>query len=380
MTVFVRPWRGDTTGKKWEVDIKLRWADGTQARERKRSRCTSRSAAERWGEQREQVLIREHDVPVKEATPVKDVPVIATFWSRYIDHCEAEHQKASTLEHKQVLYKAHLAPFLGTRRLDEVRNADVAAIKSRLKEQTKKATNNVLAVLSTMLKVAVELEIIEVVPVTVKYLPIAKRSEKPFYEMPVYEKLVDAAAATDVRIEVLLLLFGDAGLRRGEAIGLDWATVSLERRQLDVVQRQWKGDVDVPKGGVPRLGLSMTTRLCQALARLPQRTGRVLVDDEGKQLTAYRVRKWIEAAEAKAGLPVTKRSHILRHSFCSHLAALGVPSLEIQHAAGHSDLATTEGYMHLSPGRSKTSDALDKARANALAAVEAGRRLGEAQN
>ena len=230
-----------------------------------------------------------------------------------------------TLLFDKVVLLGWLQSCAATRRLDEVRNGDVAAIKSRLKEQTKKATNNVLAVLSTMLKVAVELEVIDVVPVTVKYLPIAKRTEKPFYEMAVYEKLVDAAAAIDVRIEVLLLLLGDVGLRRGEAIALDWTKVALGRRQLDVVVRQWKDDLDVPKGGIPRLGLTMTTRLCEALARLPLRAGRVLVDDKGKRLTAYRVREWIAAAEAKAGLPVTMRSHILRHSFCSHLAALGGP-------------------------------------------------------
>ena len=41
--------------------------------------------------------------------------------------------------------------------------------------------------------------------------------------------------------------------------------------------------------------------------------------------------------------------HILRHSFCSHLAMRGAPARAIQELAGHQDLATTQRYMHLSP-------------------------------
>jgi len=41
--------------------------------------------------------------------------------------------------------------------------------------------------------------------------------------------------------------------------------------------------------------------------------------------------------------------HILRHTFCSHLAMQGAPSRAIQELAGHRDPGTTQRYMHLSP-------------------------------
>ena len=41
--------------------------------------------------------------------------------------------------------------------------------------------------------------------------------------------------------------------------------------------------------------------------------------------------------------------HVLRHTFCSHLAMRGAPAKAIQELAGHQDLATTQRYMHLSP-------------------------------
>ena len=41
--------------------------------------------------------------------------------------------------------------------------------------------------------------------------------------------------------------------------------------------------------------------------------------------------------------------HILRHTFCSHLAMRGAPARAIQASAGHQDLSTTQRYMHVSP-------------------------------
>jgi integrase len=48
--------------------------------------------------------------------------------------------------------------------------------------------------------------------------------------------------------------------------------------------------------------------------------------------------------------------HILRHTFCSHLAMKGAPARAIQELAGHADLSTTQRYMHLNPA--VTEDAI----------------------
>ena len=46
---------------------------------------------------------------------------------------------------------------------------------------------------------------------------------------------------------------------------------------------------------------------------------------------------------------VRKGIHILRHTFCSHLAMRGAPVRAIQELVGHADLSMTQRYMHLSP-------------------------------
>lgn len=55
----------------------------------------------------------------------------------------------------------------------------------------------------------------------------------------------------------------------------------------------------------------------------------------------------VASAARRAGVP--PGVHILRHTFCSHLAMRGAPARAIQQLAGHQDLKTTQRYMHLSP-------------------------------
>jgi site-specific recombinase XerD len=86
---------------------------------------------------------------------------------------------------------------------------------------------------------------------------------------------------------------------------------------------------------------------------------RVFYDDEGQPVTEKILRGWLAAAQRRAQLAqATGALHILRHTFCSHLAMRGAPAKAIQELAGHEDLATTLRYMHLSPVARESAIAL----------------------
>ena len=92
----------------------------------------------------------------------------------------------------------------------------------------------------------------------------------------------------------------------------------------------------------------MTKRLTEALKSVRHLRGpRVLCDAEGKPLTQKVVQVMLRRAARRAN--VRPGVHILRHTFCSHLAMRGAPARAIQELAGHQDLGTTQRYMHLSP-------------------------------
>lgn len=170
-----------------------------------------------------------------------------------------------------------------------------------------------------------------------------------FYEPHEYRRLVEAASKLDARIEVMVLLGGDAGLRRGEMMALRWCDTDLRRGHLLVEQSEWRGIVGKPKGGRGRV-VPMTRALANALrAHRHLRSERVLCLDDGSSVPGHLLRDWHERALRRAGLPGKGGLHILRHTFCSLLAMRGAPAKAIQELAGHQNLTTTLRYMHLSP-------------------------------
>jgi len=72
------------------------------------------------------------------------------------------------------------------------------------------------------------------------------------------------------------------------------------------------------------------------------------VTDTVEPLTQQMVQTRVKRAARKAGLSQAG-VHILRHTFCWHLAMRGAPARAIQELAGHEDLSMTRRYMHLSP-------------------------------
>jgi hypothetical protein len=67
-----------------------------------------------------------------------------------------------------------LIPAFGRKRLDAIKSEDVQRLKAQLEVKSPKTVNNILAVLSVLLKKAVEWEVIDRMPCTVKLLPVGK--------------------------------------------------------------------------------------------------------------------------------------------------------------------------------------------------------------
>ena len=53
----------------------------------------------------------------------------------------------------------------------------------------------------------------------------------------------------DAQTYLIVLLGGEAGLRCGEIMALEWTDIDLHKRQLCVARSEWKGHVTMPKGG-----------------------------------------------------------------------------------------------------------------------------------
>jgi len=230
MSVRVRPYRRGG----WEADIRVLLPTGDIHRERRRLTVTSKSAATRWAEQRERELLV--NGPRQEQ---KEVPTFEMFAPRFVDgHARANQHKASGIEHKETILRLYLNPTLGPKRLDAITTEDVQRLKHRLRTQKPKSVNNVLTVLNTLLKKAVEWGVIPHLPCVIKLLKTSAASVD-FYAIDEYDRLSKAAQTVDTACWVTVLLGGDAGLRAGEMRALLWTDADLERGMLRVERNDW---------------------------------------------------------------------------------------------------------------------------------------------
>ena len=255
-------------------------------------------------------------------------------------------QKPSGIASKETILRIHLLPAFGTKTLDTIRTEDVQRLRHSLRNKSAKTANSVLTVLNVLLKKAVEWGVIDHASCVIKLLPVS-RPKASFHDYDGYERLVEEARKNGWRTHLIVLLGGEAGLRCGEMVALQWSEVDFLNGQLCVRHSDWRGELTAPKNGRVRF-VPLTERFTSALREHRHLRGpRVLCMDDGRPLS--RQSAWTRVWRAVRRANVPTRVHILRHTFCSHLAMRGAPGTAIQELAGHSELGTTSRYMHLSP-------------------------------
>jgi integrase/recombinase XerC len=144
---------------------------------------------------------------------------------------------------------------------------------------------------------------------------------------------------------VLLLLYG-AGLRIGEALGLNRRDVP-RGSALRVTGKGNKERV-VPLLPVVTKAIMEYVSACPH-ALVPE--GPLFVGKRGKRLQAAHVQATLRRVRRALGLPETATPHALRHSFATHLLASGGDLRTIQELLGHASLSTTQRYTAVDMAR-----------------------------
>ena len=333
--------------KFWMVDIVFEYPDGRIERHRKVSPVQTKRGAESY-EQHLRASLLTGTFGRKEQAE-EQAPTLEQYESEYIEYCEAAKYKPSGIDSKRSALRNYLLPVFRHKRLSEFDEGDEVKLKKAMKHLSPSTYNNAASILNSVISAAKKSKVIPKVPY---HFTLMKRQKgRPrFYDFDQYSWLVEAAEKLDPRIHIVNLLGGDAGLRRGEIIAIEWPAVDLRRGLITVEQSEWKGKVTETKGMEYRV-IPMTKRLREALqAHRHLRGERVLYTDDGETITAKVLQRWMGKAQRRAGLRANGAIHILRHTFCSHLAMRGAPALAIQRLAGHQNLSTTLGYMHLADG------------------------------
>ena len=139
-------------------------------------------------------------------------------------------------------------------------------------------------------------------------------------------------------LAVLLLLYG-AGLRISEATGLTGAILPLGQT-LSVTGKRDKTRI-VPLLPQVRDAIMAYVEICPwPIARATP----LFRGAKGGPLATGVIRRSVQAARTRLGLPERTSPHALRHSFATHLLGRGADLRALQELLGHASLSSTQIY------------------------------------
>lgn len=170
-------------------------------------------------------------------------------------------------------------------------------------------------------------------------------------EMESILKMPDVKTATGIRDLALLECLYATGMRVSEITGIPLENVYLDNR---FIKCRGKGDKErlVPLG-------SMAVEACQTYlkrvrSKIKAKTSHFFLGRSGEGLTRQFVWQMIKRYARLAGIAKLITPHTFRHSFATHLLERGADLRVVQELLGHSDIATTQIYTHISGNRLKS--------------------------
>ena len=164
------------------------------------------------------------------------------------------------------------------------------------------------------------------------------------FEQPALETL------GGLRDRAILELLFSSGLRVSELVGLNKDHVNLERREFMV---RGKGQKDRPifisPDAVHHIQAYLEARQDTSPPLFVRYSGRKKIDNSGNfhRLTARSVQRLVARYALLAGITKQVSPHTLRHSFATDLLMNGADLRSVQAMLGHSNIATTQIYTHV---------------------------------
>jgi site-specific recombinase XerD len=180
-----------------------------------------------------------------------------------------------------------------------------------------------------------------------------KRPQVTFLDADELQRLLKQPNTLDeagLRDRAILELLFSSGLRVSELVGLDITHVNLERKEFMV---RGKGQKDRPifisNEAVTWLGAYLERRTDNLPPLFISYSGRSQANTSGnyKRLTARSVQRIISRYALLAGITKHVSPHTMRHSFATDLLRNGADLRSVQAMLGHSNIATTQIYTHV---------------------------------
>lgn len=357
---------------RWIAELSYQDADGRG----KRRTVYGRTQAE------VRAKLRDARQRLESGAPIRDASVTVAAW--LVEWCakalEASDRKRATKDLYATMARAHLTPSLGHLPLARLRPSDVEAMIVAKRDAGLSASTirTIYTVLRAALEVAVRDGLVRTNVAAAVKRPATERTDAVYLTAEQAQHLLTAVAGD--RLEGLYRLMLATGLRRGEALALDWSDLDLEvgvvriRRTLARTSKglelsepkteRSRRTVPLPRSAVETLRAHRSRQAAERLAAGPSwhPTGLVFATEVGTALEPRNVLRRFDVLARRAGLEGV-HLHTLRHSAASFLLAAGTHTKVVQEHLGHSSYAiTADIYSHVAPAQAReAADRLDEA-------------------
>ena len=264
------------------------------------------------------------------------------FTNNYIAYLKSTLSESSYIRYQVSLNK--FMEFTHKRNLfylSSVTQEEIDIYKSaRAKIRSPKTVNEDLRLIKNLFNRAVEYKYLRHNPAqNVKRLKYIPKPPK-YYTIDELKKIYGASSH---RHNLIWRFLVKTGLRRGELFNLEWTDIDFEGKLVKIqIKDYWQ-----PKNSQPR-NIPMTVEvynILQERKQLNESERWVFSTPSGNQYSDLR-RCLVETL---AKLEIKGSMHSFRHTFASHLVMQGVSLAVVQKLLGHSTIAMTMKYAHLSP-------------------------------
>lgn len=334
-----------------------------------------------YGKTRPDVVAKLADLRRRNENNVPITPnhlTVGKYLQEWLTQVVNDRVRPSTLAAYQHNVDRYLEPDLGTIRLGQLKAREVRQYLDQLKRRGvgARTIRYVHATLRAALEDAMREELIEKNVAKLVRAPSVPRSEPQ--PLSVEEIKVLFAKNRNDRLFALLVVIAMLGLRRSEALGLQWDDVDLEASTLTVRRglHRVKGQLMVMETKTPRSRRTIPLpsvvaaalhehRISQdkersELGTIWRESGHVFTTSIGTPLDPDNTTKFVQRALVTSEVRKV-RMHDFRHGCVSVLLGLGVPPRTVMEIAGHSGLEMTMNvYAHVSMDDKKAAfDKLD---------------------
>ncbi len=280
--------------------------------------------------------------------------------SDFIEHLEVERGRSQKTAENYYLYLQRLIEFAGD---EPITILDAELVRkwrlwlNRYKSQSGDTLSTItqsyhLIALRSFLSYCSKRGIVTLTPEKIE-LPKVNKKQVSFLSSDEVMRLIDAVEVNDdagLRDRAIIELLFSSGLRVSELVNLNRDHINLKRGEFSV---RGKGQKDRPVFISPEatewLVTYMNTRTDDYAPLFVRYTGAKPTEKRGEdmRLTPRTIQRIVSKYALLAGITKHVSPHTMRHSFATDLLMNGADLRSVQSMLGHSNIATTQVYTHV---------------------------------